>query len=137
MAEHYPQLVHKFKAVSAYNQEPIGIGGVQQGSEVQITHIINYKLPFTIQGQGCGLVFGLAEGAAATAVVSITFLTGLGALWNFDATDPSVYLQRWNISLQVKYKAPICQPPPQQSVTMPEGPKTLYLPALGEHQHHE
>jgi len=92
--------------INEFGANPIEIGGVETGSGVTITHIVGYHLPYRIHGKPCKLVFGLAKGAAASAMVSITFLKALKAYWCFDPSNPAIFMSPWNISLPVTYEAP-------------------------------
>lgn len=114
MADLYPEMVHAFQPLSHYNERDITLGGANHNDSLMITHIIIYKTPMNRQGKPCLLAFGLSKEAAATAIVSITFLKQAKALWNFDDTSPSIYFQAWNESAAVQYVAPSRRTPPVQ-----------------------
>lgn len=114
MAELYPETVHLFKPLAHFNLEDLIIGGANHNDSLIITHLIVYKTPMQHKGQQCLLSFGLSAEAAATAIVSITFLKKAKALWNFDETSPSIYFQTWNESVAVEYSPPSRRAPPQR-----------------------
>lgn len=110
----YPEVVHSFKAISEYNEPDIVIGGANHNDSMTVTHIIIYHTPMSSNGKPSFLSFGLSKDAAATAIVSINFLRNAKALWNFDDVRPTLYLQKWNRSVDVMYLAPTRRTPPAQ-----------------------
>ena len=114
MHELYPELVHTFKPVSAFNEPDIVIGGANHNNSLVVTHIIIYHTPMSNNGLPSYMSFRLSKDAAATAIVSISFLRNAKALWNFDDVTPSIYFQKWNTSVPVTYVAPRRRLPPTQ-----------------------
>jgi hypothetical protein len=112
--ETFPDLVTTFKSMAEYGEENVTIGGVEasNASNLQLTHVIEYKTPYRYRRESCTLAFGLSENAAATAIVSINFLRRTKALWSYDDKSPTLHLTIWNTTLRVQYEQPAQREPP-------------------------
>ena len=113
MAEQFPALVAEFKPLSAYQTDDITIGSADATNHLlTITHVITYHTPLRINGKEVRVCIRLSTNAVAIVLMSINFLQKMKAIWNFDATAPSIYLQTINKAFTTSYQLASKRTPP-------------------------
>ena len=74
VTKRHPETVHQYEKLEDHRIEPIKIGGVGAGCVV-ITHIVCFRMPWTVEGKPTFLTIGLGDAMPLTLIIGFPFHT--------------------------------------------------------------
>jgi hypothetical protein len=100
-----PSLVVRLEELTEHQVKPIAIGGVGEG-RVEISHVLEFWMPWVVNGQDSRLVIGLGDKMPVTLLIGLPFI--IAAQCTLDLGNLKchslVFNDTWKLTLKVPHK---------------------------------